>query len=434
MMHMSYSRPYKIISILIVMLMITITFTPIIAEARFKRSWARTFGGEKHDIAHEVLLTEDGGYLMVGYSSSYGYRNQVLLYKTNSNGFAEWFRVIGGEYSDRAYAATNTMDGGYAIAGSTTSYGGRDNEDFYLVKTDSEGIVEWEANFGGDHDEIAYDVIQTSDGGYLLGGSTVTFGHRGTDYWVVKTDEHGEKEWSRYFGGQQDEVCTSVLETEDGNFLIGGYTASYGDPGDGLWIIKIDPEGEPIWETNVGGYLDDRIHDMIITNDGGIAAAGDTRSFTELGSNFWLIKLNSEGIEEWNQSYGGDYYDIAYSLLQTPEGNFILAGSETSVGGVQEDIYIVETDGNGNELHSYRVSGGREDIAYSIIQVDDGEYIIAGKTQSYGEGGYSFYLVKIGRPIELTIPIILAILGISIVAIYIIKLAFNKYRSYNRFS
>ncbi|MFW6040239.1 MAG: hypothetical protein ACOC85_00200 [Thermoplasmatota archaeon] len=447
---MKSNRFGKVISFIIISLLITVIFVPFTAEGRLKRNWSRNYGGEYHDIAYEVLLSEDGGYLLVGYSNSVSpnKRYQVFIVKTNSNGYTEWTKDIGGDYSDRAFAATKTADGGYAIAGSTTSYGGRDNEDFYLIKIDNEGNLEWENNFGGDHNEIAYDVIQTSDGGYILVGTTVTFGHKGTDWWIVKTDANGEKEWSRYYGGQQDEACTALVETEQGDFVLGGYTASYGDPGYGLWALKIDEdkidkekideEGEMqgieleqkaiIWETNVGGFLDDKIYDLIVTQDGGYAATGETRSYTETGSNFWLVKLDSEGKEEWNNSYGGDFEEVAYSLIQTPEETYMMAGYETSYGGVQEDIFVVEADENGDELFRYETDADRTDIAYSIIMVNEETFAVAGKTRSYGAGGFSFYLVEFGRPTEISVPYMIGSIGIGIVALYFVIKIVKKYR------
>ena len=446
---MGYKRIKKLSYIIIISIIITTTFVPFTAEGRLKRNWSRNYGGEFHDIAHEVLVCDDGGYLLVGYSNSLGEskRYQVYVVKTNSNGYTEWMSDVGGEYSDRAFAATNTDDGGFAIAGATTSYGGRDNQDFYLVKMDGEGNLEWESNFGGDHDEIAYDVIQTRDGGYLLGGSTVTFGHRGRDWWIVKTNAAGDMEWSRYYGGDQDEVLTSVIETGEGEYVLGGYTASYGDPGFGFWSVKIneemidkdiedgydDKEGilleekAIIWERNIGGFLDDKIHDMIQTSDGGFAAAGETRSYTEAGSNFWLIKMNSEGEEEWNNSYGGDFFEVAHSLVETEDGTFLMAGYETSYGGVQEDIFVVEADEDGEELFRFDAGGERTDIAYSIKVVDEDTFVVAGKTRSYGAGGFSFYLIELGRPTGISMPFILGGIGIGIAALYGIRVIIKKY-------
>lgn len=447
---MAYKNIKKICYILIVSFLLTTIFIPLNVEGRLKRNWSRNYGGEFHDIAHEVLLCEDGGYLLVGHSNSLGTgkRDQVFLVKTNSNGYTEWMKDIGGEFSDKGFAATNTEDGGFAIAGSTTSYGGRDNEDFYLIKTDSEGNVEWENNFGGNHNEIAYDVIQTSDGGYLLGGTTVSFGYQGTDWWIVKTDEEGEKEWSRYYGGRQDEELKSVMETEDGNFALGGSTASFADPGFGLWALEIDEEnideekeGDEqtdlqgvelekdaiIWETNIGGYLDDKIHDMIITSDGGFAAVGETSSYTDFGSNFWLVKMDSEGNEEWNNSYGGDFYEVAYSLVETHDETFLMAGYETSYGGVQEDIFLVEADEDGEELFRYDTDAERTDIAYSIVVVDEDTFAVAGATRSYGAGGYSYYLMEFGRPSDISMPFLVGAVGIGVVATYAIIKIIKKY-------
>ncbi|MFP3872608.1 MAG: hypothetical protein ACOCTR_04105 [Candidatus Natronoplasma sp.] len=521
---MKVKKAERYIALTVIAIIAITLFIPATAEGRLKESWSRNYGGEFHDVAHEVLTTEDGGFLLAGYSNSFGQyrRDQVFVVKTNSNGYTEWRREIGGEFTDRAYAAANTEDGGYILAGSTTSYGGRDNQDAYLVKIDSEGEVEWENNFGGDHNEIAYDIIQTSDEGFILVGSTVTFGHRGRDWWIVRTDSEGQKLWSRYYGGDQDETATSVVETSDGNFVVGGHTASYGDPGYGLWTIEIDEDeidqdkeeeemtdkegvslkeylfsldlaeyGEylekgpinetlreefeveghdveddaelseeeerwfiskdgkklfriemdyemdlmnvylekpVVWETNIGGFLDDKIHDLILTEDGGFAATGETRSYAQNGTDFWLVKLDPAGREEWNESYGGTYVEVAHSLIQTGEGTYMMAGYETSWGGVQEDVFVVEADQNGEELFRYETDAERTDIAYSIVQVDEKSFAVGGTTRSVGAGGYSFYLIKLGRPTGFLNIWYAAYTAVGVIVIYALWKLFKKYR------
>ena len=140
------------------------------------------------------------------------------------------------------------------------------------------------------------------------------------------------------------------------------------------------------------------------------------------------MKLNSEGKEEWNESFGGEYEEVAHSLTESHEGTLLIAGYETTWGGVQEDFFIVETDENGEELFRYDTGGERTDIAYSIITVDENTFAVAGKTRSFGGGGFSFYLVEIGRPTEMSVPLVLGAVGIGVVGIYAGVKLFKKYR------
>ncbi|MDH5686018.1 MAG: hypothetical protein OEY73_05765, partial [Hadesarchaea archaeon] len=168
-----------------------------------------------------------------------------------------------------------TSDGGYALAGSTESYGAG-GFDFWLVKTDSSGNEEWSKTFGGENDDWAYSVVQTSDGGYVLAGSTMSYGAGGEDFWLVKTDSSGNEEWSKTFGGVNRDWARSVIQTSDGGYALAGG-----------WLLKTDSSGNEEWSKTFGGANGGTAWSIVQTSDGGYALAGGS------GANFWLVKLGA---------------------------------------------------------------------------------------------------------------------------------------------
>ena len=301
--------------------------------------------------------------------------------------------TFGGEEDDRAYAVQQTTDGGYIIAGRTESFGAGDY-DFYLVKTDEEGNEEWYQTFGGEAYDIAYAVQQTTDGGYIIAGSTNSFGAGDYDFYLVKTDGEGNEEWSRTFGGVETDQASSVQQTADGGYIIAGRTESFGAGDWDAYLVKTDEEGNEEWYQTFGGEEYDAVYSVQQTADGGYIIAGYTESFGAGGWDAYLVKTDGEGNEEWYQTFGGEEYDAVYSVQQTADGGYIIAGDTTSFGAGSSDAYLVKTDEEGNE-EWYRTFGGVAlDAAFSVQQTADGGYIIAGRTESFGAGSNDAYLVK----------------------------------------
>ncbi|UCD54386.1 MAG: hypothetical protein JSU76_01515, partial [Dehalococcoidia bacterium] len=206
--------------------------------------WNRTFSGSGWDVGFSVAQTSDGGYIVAGYTRSYGAGgNDVWLIKTNSEGNRQWSRTFGGSDWDGAYCVSQTSDGGYIVAGYTRSYdAGAD--DAWLIKTDSEGHEQWNRVFGGSDWDGAYSVAQTTDGGYILTGWRGSYiGRHQNDIWLIKTDSEGHEQWNRVFGGLLLDVGRCVRQTSDGGYIVVGKTWSYGAGCYDVWLIKTDSEG-----------------------------------------------------------------------------------------------------------------------------------------------------------------------------------------------
>jgi PKD repeat protein len=356
--------------------------------------WDKTFGGASVDSVYSLEYTSDGGYILAG--SSYFFTGKridfdAMLVKTDLNGNMQWQRTIGGIGRDEAYSTIQTSDGGYIMVGTTESYG-VGTTDFWLVKTDAEGIEQWNRTFGSEDIEEDISFLQTSDGGYILVGTTRSYVTGSYDLWLVKTDAKGIEQWNRTFGGEDNDIVSSFLQTSDGGYIIAGQTESYGAGSDDFWLIKTDPEGTEQWNRTFGGDSFDWLRSFQQTFDGGYILGGATRSFGTGSSDFWLVKTDNNGIELWNRTFGGDDHDTAYFVQQTPDGGFILAG----VTGLWDsfDCWLVKTDTEGEEIWNRTFGHDEDNIPRSILQTPDGGYIIAGETGSEGPEPYDAWLFR----------------------------------------
>jgi hypothetical protein len=286
--------------------------------------------------------TSDGGYILTGITpDSYGYADAWLI-KTAADGNKVWDKTFGGSgWWDEADAVQQTSDGGYILAGTTWSYETLD--DFWLIKTDANGNKSWDKTFGGISDDVALAVQQTSDGGYILAGFTASFGAGGGDFWLIKTDANGIKSWDRTFGGISDDEARAVQQTSDGGYILAGYTKSFGAGLTDALLIKTDAVGNKVWDKTFGGSSFDEAYAVQQTSDGGYIMAGYTESYGAGGADAWLIKTTANGIKSWDRTFGGSSDDGAFAVQQTSDGGYILGGSE-----ILEDFLLIKTDSNGN--------------------------------------------------------------------------------------
>ncbi len=206
--------------------------------------WTRTHGGYGSDGAWSVSQTSDGGFILSGWTFSYGpgYVGNAWLVKTDSLGYLDWQVPIGGSEADRGYCVQQTTDGGYIMTGYTDSFGAG-LYDLLLHKTDSEGTVEWSYAFGGTGRDYGHSVVQTADGGFLATGYTLSYGAGGDDVFLVKTDSEGHLEWQTTYGGSASDVGYAVAKTSEGGYAVAGHTLSYGAGMHDVWLIRLAPEG-----------------------------------------------------------------------------------------------------------------------------------------------------------------------------------------------
>ena len=311
-----------------------------------KMEWNNTFGGSYIDLAYSLIQTSDGGFAMAGYTEASTISlSNMLLVKTDVNGELEWNKVFGGKYMDEAYSLIQTSDGGFAMAGKTTSYGAG-YPDMWLVKTDVNGELEWNNTFGGIDFDWAESLIQTSDGGFALAGCNKSYGAGNYDMWLVKTDTNGEPEWNNTFGGIESDGAYSFIQTSDGGLALAGYTSSYGAGNYDMWLVKTDITGISEWKYSIGGEGKDEAYSLIQTTEGGFAIAGYTESYGAGNYDMWLVKTDDEGELEWKNTFGGTENDFAQSLVQTTDGGFAIAGSTNSYGDGDINMWLVKTLGS----------------------------------------------------------------------------------------
>ena len=273
-------------------------------------------------------------------------RNIVLLF-TNTYLLNKLSRTYGGIEDDKVESIIATIGGDYVVAGHTSSFGAG-ILDFWIIKLDSKGNKIWDKTFGGSNNDMAESITATTDGGYIVAGWTGSFGAGILDFWVIKLDAEGNKIWDKTFGGSNLDYASSIITTSDGGYMIAGMTESYGSGKSDFWIIKLDAKGNKQWDKIYGGKDKDEATSIISTTDEGYIVAGTTKSYGAGGSDFWVIKLDSKGNKQWEKTYGGKADDNARTITTTIDGGYIVAGWTESYGAGKGDFWILKLDKDGN--------------------------------------------------------------------------------------
>jgi hypothetical protein len=344
--------------------------------------WTRNFGGSLNDNGNAVATTSDGGYVIAGSTYSFGAgRQDIFLVKTDKDGIQQWQRTFGGTSIDYGSSIVETADKGFAIVGYTSSFGAG-AFDVFLIKTDSQGNLQWQKTFGGAQNDYGYAVIEASDNGYVVAGTTFSIGAGAADMYLLRTDSMGNQQWEKTFGGADKDYCYSVAKTDDGGYLLAGSTNSKGNGNPFLsdvYMVRTDGSGIVFWEKTFGGAWDDNAQIVRRTSDGGFIIAGTTTSKGAGIEDAYLIKIDSLGNSLWEKTFGGAGRDTCYSVCQSFDGGYVVSGGTYSTTVGSQDIFVVKTDRLGNKEWEKAFGGAGHDCGYSVLQSRDLGYIIAGK-------------------------------------------------------
>jgi len=373
--------------------------------------WEKNYGGTDHDFAYSIQKTINGGYIVAGSSRSndgdvggnHGSEDYWIV-KLDGLGNLEWEKNYGGTEADRALFIQQTTDQGYIAIGWSESndgdvggnYGGWD---YWIIKLDSLGSLEWEKNYGGSGSDYGYTIQQTAEGGYIGVGFTysnnwnVGENYGGSDYWIVKLDALGNLEWEKNYGGTDGDRAYSVQQTIDGGYTVVGHSSSNDGDVSGnngysdYWILKLDELGSIEWEKNYGGSNGDEAYTFKQTTDRGYIVAGKSSSSDgDVGGNYggldnWIIKLDELGNLEWENNFGGMWQETSNSVQQTIDGGYIIAGHSHFLESFI-DSWIIKLDEQGDLEWKKNYGGVQWDEAESILQTVEGDYIVAGRSES----------------------------------------------------
>lgn len=357
-----------------------------------ENSWIRTYGRLNFDAGSSVELTIDGGYIVVGETCKgfMKYKNSdVWLVKTDEKGDVIWEQTFGGREDDSGSFVTQTIDGGYILVGKTCSFS-NGRTDVWLIRTDENGQKIWDKTFGYGVFDSGSMVKQTSDGGFIIVGNVNTSGGGRGDVWIIRVDSDGNKLWDKSFGGRGHNYGDSIQLTTDGGYLILGTswirdeTNSYD-----IWLIKTDCNGEMLWDKKYHGTDSDHGWSLQQTSDGGFIIVGMTDSGAG-ADDVWLFKTDSSGEIVWDKVFGGIGQNRGYSVKQTNDGGYILCG-DTDKNSCMEAL-LIKTDSDGNKIWSKTYGGLGNDIFVSVQQTSDGGYILTGYETTLGNT--DLWLVK----------------------------------------
>lgn len=458
----TFARPVLWWSLLLVAASL---YSPM-ASAQSKQ-WDKTYGGSHADALSVVKPTKDGGYILGGSSSSgqsghKSHPNQgactptlctqdYWIVKLDSAGNTLWDKTFGGSGSDFLNALAITGDGGYLLGGYSSSDASGDKTganrgsyDYWVVKIDSAGNKQWDKTLGSNEADVLTSLQPCPDGGYLLGGSSPSArnddksqGPRGNnDFWIVKIDSAGNKQWDKTLGGEQRDLLVALQLTGDGGYILGGYSSSgpgadKSEPIRGsfdYWVVKVDSAGNKLWDRTYGGNKTDILAALERSSTGGYLLggyspsdeSGDKSQGHQGDNDFWVVELDAAGNKRWDKTLGGSKQDLLTAVHPTADGGYLLGGSSTSGAGGDknqgtqgaEDQWVVKLDAAGNKQWDRTFGGKASDELSSLHQTTDGGYILGGSSESEAGGDKSqasqgltdYWLVKIAGDLVPVLP------------------------------
>ncbi len=350
-------------------------------------AWSALYGGEGAEEMESIIRTSDGGLVIAGSSDSFGDGDtgDAWILKLNGDGQVLWQRTYGGADDESLLDIRQTPDGGFIAAGWTQSFGAA-QADVWVVRLDAQGDVLWSKTYGGAGVEQAWSVALTGDGGYVVAGGTTSFGAGAADYWVLRLDGAGDIIWQKTFGGPQDdggggdyaEFVVRVLMDRDGNYVVAGESASFGAGETDIWMLKLNPKGEILWQKSYGGEYEDSMWSFAETADGGFIVPGVSVSFSpDVSGDTWVLRLNPDGAIRWQKLFGlAGYWDEALSVGATRDGGAVI-GAYYEEGTTDWDMILLRVDQDGRLQWQRRYEYGW-DWPNAILEMPDGSLAVAG--------------------------------------------------------
>ena len=382
----------KKIILLAAFLFVVTTFMPLDAQ------WVKIYGDSDRDDAYFIQQTSDGGYVVAGGTHSDG---RLMVLKLDSNGSVEWKSAYYDSYYKNPVSFLQMSDGGYIFA---FHAGMNDPDDDYkfkdellITKLTQDGVYVSTGSIGRfiNNNEYAKVFQPTDDGGYVLAGDTQTYGVGEYDIWVSKLTSAGDIEWQRTYGGSDNDSLNSIKNPRDGGYVLASDTRSFGSSEEDILVLKLTSAGDVEWQRTYGGGYSDKACSVKQTSDGGYVLAGNTQSFGAGGGDVWIIKLTNLGDIEWQQAYGGSGDDSVSSIQQTADGSYVFGGTTNSFGEGGGDFWIMKLSAAGDIDWQKTFGTSSGEISHALQQTNDGGYIAAGTISSYGSGSSDFLVLKL---------------------------------------
>jgi len=363
----------------------------------FGQTWEQIYGGDGTYWGYSVQQTNDEGFIVTGV----GDRNVYLL-KTDIDGNGQWSINYGDNFFNNGTCVKQTIDGGFIVVGYTSASNFADHYDVYLIKTYANGTLQWSNTFSftdvEEYDDKGLSVQQTTDEGYVILGYTENgVEDQDSDVYVIKVNENGVEQWSNTYGGSDLDVGQSIEQTSDNGYVIFGTTESYGYGHEDFYLIKIDANGDLEWEQTYGGTDDEFAYSGQQTTDGGYIICGATESYGNGYGDVYIIKTNENGVQQWAKTFGDSGHDVGTFVQQTNDGGYIICGAYEQVyGDGEHDFYLIKIDASGYEEWTRTYGTETDELALCLDQTSDGGYIIVGFTEN-GSGNNDegdIYLIK----------------------------------------
>lgn len=376
----------------IILFIFLMFITSIFGQIKFRKK----VGASGYDYASSGFQIENKGYIVCGSSSSYGNGNSdVFVVKVDSLGNPGVYSLYGGINVDRGNCIKRTTDNGYIITGFTNSFGSG-GYDVYLIKLDSNLTEQWSKIYGGNDWDFGNSVIQSSDGGYMICGSTYSYGNGNEDYYIIKTNNLGDTVWTKTFGGPKQDVANSLIETSDGAYLVTGFSKSLGDTLGDFYTVKIDFNGDTLWTNRFGGAQADFGNDLLESSSGYYIVCGETKSLGAGGSDGVIYQISTSGITGTNYTFGGSSFDNFQSITERPDGKIAMTGKTTSFGFANGngEVLIVVLKQDWSFVNATTFGSYEKESAFSIEVTQDNGFFICGQTNNTANLLEDAYIIK----------------------------------------